>query len=48
MKAIDVVFDPSAGTDGRPNFVTESVTEGGIILGHTTNFERVWNDVFGD
>ncbi len=47
MKAIDVVFDPSAGTDGRPNFVTEGTTEGGIILGHTTNFERVWNDVFG-
>ena len=47
MKAIDVVFDPSAGTDGRPNFVTEDTTEGGIVLGHTANFERVWNDVFG-
>lgn len=48
MKAIDVVFDPSAGDDGRPNFVTEGVTEGGIILGHTAKFERVWNDVFGN
>lgn len=47
MKAIDVVFDPSAGTDGRPNFVTEDTTESGIALGHTANFERVWNDVFG-
>jgi hypothetical protein len=48
MKAIDVVFDPSAGDDGRPNFVTEGVTEGGIILGHSAKFERVWNDVFGN
>jgi hypothetical protein len=47
MKAIDVVFDPSAGNDGRPNFVTEGITENGIVLGHTSNFERVWNDVFG-
>jgi len=47
MKAIDVVFDPSAGKDGRPNFVTEDVTENGIVLGHTANFEKVWNDVFG-
>ncbi len=47
MKAIDVVFDPSAGDDGRPNFVTEGATENGIVLGHTSNFERVWNDVFG-
>jgi len=47
MKAIDVVFDPSAGTDGRPNFVTEDTTENGIILGHTAKFERVWDDVFG-
>jgi len=48
MKAIDVVFDPSAGIDGRPNFVTEETSNSGIILGHTTKFERVWNDVFGD
>lgn len=47
MKAIDVVFDPSAGSDGRPNFVTEGVTEHGVIMGHTRNFERVWEDVFG-
>lgn len=47
MKAIDVVFDPSAGDDGRPDFVTESVTEGGIILGHSRKFESVWKDVFG-
>ena len=47
MKAIDVVFDPSAGADGRPNFVTEDVTESGIHLGHTRKLEQVWNDVFG-
>ncbi len=47
MKAIDVVFDPSAGDDGRPNFVTEGVTESGIHLGHTRKLEQVWNDVFG-
>jgi hypothetical protein len=47
IKAIDVVFDPSAGDDGRPNFVTESVSEHGILLGHTPKFERVWNDLFG-
>lgn len=47
MKAIDVVFDPSAGDDGRPDFVTESVTSNGIILGHTPKFERIWDDVFG-
>jgi len=47
MKAIDVVFDPSAGDDGRPNFVTEDVTENGIVLGYSATFERVWTDVFG-
>jgi len=47
LKAIDVVFDPSAGDDGRPDFVMESVTEGGIVLGHTKKFEQVWSDVFG-
>jgi hypothetical protein len=47
MKAIDVVFDPSAGDDGRPDFVAESVTENGIILGYSPKFERVWNDIFG-
>lgn len=47
MKAIDVVFDPSAGDDGRPDFVIESVTESGIVLGHSRKFEQVWNDVFG-
>ncbi len=48
LKAIDVVFDPSAGDDGRPDFVMESVTESGIVLGHTKKFEQVWSDVFGD
>ncbi|MFW6281268.1 MAG: primosomal protein [bacterium] len=47
MKAIDIVFDPSAGDDGRPEFVNESVTENGIILGHSRKFEQVWNDIFG-
>jgi len=47
LKAIDVVFDPSAGDDGRPDFVTEGVTENGIILGHTSKFEQVWDDIFG-
>lgn len=47
LKAIDVVFDPSAGSDGRPDFVVESVTESGIVLGHSKKFEQVWSDVFG-
>jgi hypothetical protein len=47
MKAIDVVFDPSAGDDGRPSFVNESVSEHGIILGYSPKFERVWSDIFG-
>lgn len=47
LKAIDVVFDPSAGDDGRPDFVMESTTENGIVLGHSRKFEQVWNDVFG-
>lgn len=47
LKAIDVVFDPSAGDDGRPDFVMESVTESGIVLGYSPKFEQVWNDVFG-
>ena len=47
MKAIDVVFDPSAGDDGRPDFVAESVTESGIVLGYSPKFERVWSDIFG-
>ena len=47
MKAIDVVFDPSAGTDGRPNFVTEDTNENSIATEDTANFKRVWDDVFG-
>jgi len=47
LKAIDVVFDPSAGADGRPDFVAESITESGIILGHSRKFEQVWEDVSG-
>lgn len=47
MKAIDVVFDPSAGDDGRPNFVTESISEHGIALGYSPKFERIWSDIFG-
>lgn len=47
LKAIDVVFDPSAGDDGRPDFVVESLTESGIYLGYTRNFSKVWSDVFG-
>lgn len=47
LKAIDVVFEPSAGEFGRPNFVAESVTESGIILGYSKKFEKIWNDVFG-
>jgi hypothetical protein len=42
MKAIDIVFDPSAGA--FPNQVVES-TE--IILGSTASFRRVWEDCFG-
>ena len=47
IKAIDVVFDPSAGEYGRPDFVVESLTESNILLGYEgSKFESVWNDVF--
>ena len=47
LKAIDVVFDPSAGDYGRPNFVAESVNESVIDSRETSNFNEVWKDVFG-
>jgi hypothetical protein len=47
MKAIDVVMDPSAGDAGRPDFVMESVTEGGIYLGYSKNVSSIIEDVFG-
>lgn len=46
MKAIDVVFDPSAGDDGRPDFVNESVTESGIYLGYSRKLENILEDIF--
>lgn len=44
LKAIDVVFDPSAGT--YPDMVSESFEEK-IILGGTKKFSEVWEEVFG-
>jgi len=41
MKAIDVVFDPSAET-----FPKAFVEDTQIILGSTTKFRKIWEDVF--
>lgn len=42
MKAIDIVFDPSA--DAFPKAVTEDTS---VVLGSTSAFRKVWEDVFG-
>lgn len=44
MKAIDIVFDPSAGT--YPTQVMESI-DNKILLGSDINFRKVWEDCFG-
>jgi hypothetical protein len=44
MKAIDIVFDPSA--EAFPNYVRES-TEHKIYLGQTDSFKKVWTEIFG-
>ncbi len=41
LRAIDIVFNPSAGT--FPDVVTESA----IYLGQTTKFSAVWDKLFG-
>lgn len=48
MKAIDIVFDPSAGT--YPEQVLESTEyeeERRILLAVPSNFKAIWDDVFG-
>ena len=45
MKAIDVVFDPSANT--FPEYVKEE-TEEKVQVGHTVKFGEVWESVFGE
>ena len=46
MKAIDVVFDPSAGS--YPDFIKEETEDDSKIqIGHTVKFGEVWNQVFG-
>lgn len=45
MKAIDVVFDPSA--DSFPDAVVED-TEERIMIGSTATFRKVWIDAFGE
>lgn len=48
MKAIDIVFDPSAGT--FPEMVYEDTQleeERKILLAVPSNFKAVWDDVFG-
>jgi len=45
IKAIDIVFDPSQNS--YPNYVKEDVDDRKIIIGSTTNFRKVWEDVFG-
>lgn len=47
LRAIDVVFEPSAGESGRPDFVVEGVTESGILLGGSSTFSKVWENIFG-
>ena len=42
MKAIDIVFDPSA--DAFPKAVVEDTN---IVLGSDNAFRKVWEDVFG-
>lgn len=49
LKAIDVVFDPSAGEDGRPDFVSESTIYESSDGGNGTRvFSSVWSDEFGE
>ncbi len=48
IKAIDVVFDPSAGEDGRPDFVSEStIYESSDGTSDARTFSSVWNEEFG-
>jgi hypothetical protein len=44
MKAIDIVFDPSA--DSYPNYFVED-TDHKVYLGQTASFKKVWEDIFG-
>lgn len=46
MKAIDIVFDPSADT--FPEAVVEETSDGNIVLGSTIDFRKVWQEVFGN
>ena len=47
MRAIDIVFNPSAGA--YPNYVVEDIDpKTGILLGSTSSFRKVWEDVFGN
>jgi hypothetical protein len=45
IKAIDVVFDPSAGS--YPDYVVEGTEEHKIVVGSTIKFRKVWEDIFG-
>lgn len=45
FKAIDVVFDPSAGEDGRPDFVNEDVINEDVQEEKKV-FSSVWGDMF--
>lgn len=48
LKAIDVVFDPSAGEDGRPDFVSEStIYESSDSPTGKKVFSSIWSDEFG-
>lgn len=44
LKAIDIVFDPSAGT--YPDMVAED-TQYNVVLGGTAKFSEVWESIFG-
>jgi len=48
MKAIDIVFDPSAGTFPESVFEdTEYEDEKKVLLASPTNFKAIWDEVFG-
>ena len=45
IKAIDVVFDPSQSS--FPDYVKEETEERKIVVGSTTKYRKVWEEVFG-
>lgn len=46
LRAIDIVFDPSAGEFGSPQFMAEGLDWDNEGSGSKTTFGDVWNDLF--